>query len=217
LLADAKALGRLHHTNVNVHAYLFDAKPDGREREVLVAWVSKGESELELGSALRAEELFDQLGRRAATTTRLPLTSAPIFAVFPRGSARHLPLAPPAAPPAKLAHNPSPVVLQALWPEEEIDLRGSALRLPKTDLASIPVFVYNFSGESARGELRVVTPADWHVTLPGDIQIAPGERKEFALKVQADHRTPATLRLHGDFGRLGEAVLSLRLVSEPMP
>ena len=80
------------------------------------------------------------------------------------------------------------------------------------------MFAYNFSAESARGELRVVTPADWHVTLPADIQIAPGERKEFALKVQAgDHRTPATLRLHGDFGRLGEAVLSLRLVSEPMP
>jgi hypothetical protein len=218
LLADAKPLGRLNHTNVDVRAYWFSARPDGREREVLVAWAAKGACELELGSTLQAEAVFDPLGRRAATTTRLPLTSGPIFVVFAKGSARHLPLAPPAATPEKHADKPSPVVLQALWPGDQIDLNRSALRLPTTDPASIPVFAYNFSAESARGDLRVSAPAGWHVTLPADLQIAPGERKEFALKIQAgDHRTPATLRIHGDFGRLGKAVLSLRLVSEPMP
>jgi hypothetical protein len=218
LLADAKPLGQLNHTNVDVRAYCFAARPDGREREVLVAWTAKGASELELGSTLQVEAAFDQIGRRVATTTRLPLTRAPIFAVFPKGSVRHLPLVPPPATPARLADKPSPIVLQALWPADQIDLNRSALRVPTTDPTSIPVFAYNFSTESARGDLRVSTPADWQVTLPADIQIEPGERMEFALKVQAgDHRAPATLCLHGDFGGLGEAILSLRLVNEPMP
>ena len=68
------------------------------------------------------------------------------------------------------------------------------------------------------GKLRVLSPSGWQVTLPADLEIAPGDRKELALTIQGgDRRGLSILRVQGDFGKEGEAALSARLVSDPSP
>jgi len=124
---------------------------------------------------------------------------------------------PPQAPGLKPG-KPSPVVLQALWPQDKVALNLSAYRISSEKPETIPVCAYNFGAEKAAGKLSLEAPEAWKVELPELIELAPGERKELALKVDCQAGSSARvegLKITGAFGAAGNAILSLRLM--PMP
>ncbi len=212
LLADARPLGRVKSTDETVRAFLFRAKPDGRSREVLVAWTTKGEATL--GLPVTAEAMFDHLGRTRDAATTLGLTTAPVFAVLPAGTAKRLTLTPPPPAPAFAKGEPSPIVLQALWPKDKIDLKKSAYRIAFGQVETIPVYIYNFSSRTAQGRLRVQGGV-CKASLTNEVELAPQERRELALVLDGRDATPGPaeiLTITGDFESAGKPVLSLRLV-----
>lgn len=216
-LADAKPLGRLSDVGDTVRAYLFHARSGGQRREVLVTWTTSGQTELALPVVPNA--VVDHLGRNRSATSRLPLSSAPLFAVLPEGSAKQLILQPPSEAPARLAGNPSPVVIQALWPEEKVLLKKSAYRLAPDKGEAVPLFVYNFSEAPVSGVLRVSVPEGWQANSFGKMNIAPQSRAELRLELacRAARVLPpnATVRVTGDFGPAGQPVLSMRVMTDP--
>jgi len=220
LLADARPLGQVKATNDSIRAYLFRARPDGRRADVLVAW-SKGEAELELPKPPSA--CFDHLGRACGVEGRvLKLGRAPLLAVLPTGT--QLQLAPPPQAPERLAGKPAPLVLQALLPAESIVLGKSAYKIPAGQSASVPIYLYNFSPKTVRGRLSTsvslqptesATTEPWGAELQPDAEVAPGERKELALRLtglSTNGLECATIRVTGEFGSAGKPVLSFRLV-----
>jgi len=214
LLADAKPLGAVKSDGADVRAFLFRAKPDGRDSDVLVAWTTNREATLKLPVAPRAG--FDHLGRAQAVTSELKLTMAPQFAIFPSRGARKLPLIPPPATPPVRRGKPSPVVLQALWPETELDLNLSAYRIPSHGAVRVPVFAYNFGDKVAEGRLGLEAPTGWMIEPDAPLQLAPGERKELALVRAAAARGTNLVqaRIAGAFGRAGQPVLSVRMTPD---
>ena len=219
LLADAKPLGRLQAASDPIRAYLFRARPDGLRADVLVAW-SERETMLELPKPPRA--CFDHLGRaREVSGKALKLSRAPVFAVLASGT--HLPLIPPPKPARLLPGKPSSLVLQAVPPEAGILVDKSAYQVSAGQTTTIPVFLYNFGSKPARGRLTAVisfdsagatVPEPWGIEFPGEADIAPGERKELPLRlsrVSTNNVEAAAIRIDGEFGRAGRAVLSLRL------
>jgi hypothetical protein len=220
LLADARPLGRVKAANDAVQAYLFRARPDGRRADVLVAW-SASDTELELPRPPKA--CFDHLGRARATPDRvLKLGRAPLFVVL--GSGTRLPLIPPPKAADRRPGKPSPIVLQALLPQDRVHGEKSAYKIPSGQAAAIPICLYNFGTKSVRGKLSgsvsltsagpaIATP--WGVDMPGEMELAPGDRKELAVRltgVTTNGIESARLRITGDFGSAGRPVLSVRLL-----
>ena len=119
LLADAKPLGRLPSADPNVRAFLFRARTDGKETEVLVAWTTNGVANLRLPMPPAAR--YDHLGRIRELNGELQLGTAPQFVLLPNGIARKLALLPEPQTPPRLKGKPSKVVLQALWDEAKTD------------------------------------------------------------------------------------------------
>jgi hypothetical protein len=223
LLADARPLGRLKAGNDSIQGFLFRAKPDGRPADVLVTW-SKSEAAFELSQPPKA--CFDHLGRqRGGTGKVLSLGRAPVYAVLAAGT--QLQLAPAPAAPKKLPGKASPVVLQALLPEDRIVLEKSAYKIPGGPTASVPIYLYNFSPKPARGKLNAsvslqpngsATPEPWGAEMLREVDVPPGERKELALRlagVSTNGLECATIRVTGEFGSAGKPVLSFRLVPSP--
>ena len=221
LLADAQPLGRLKAANDSIRGFLFQAKPDGRLADVLVAW-SKNEAAFELPEPPKA--CFDHLGRECGVTGKvLTLGRAPLFVVLAGGT--RLPLVSPSEAPKRLPGKPSSVVLQALLPEESIILEKSAYKVPPGQTTTIPIYLYNFGGKPARGRLstsvafepaKLTVPEPWGIELPSDVEIAPGERKELALRlsgISTNGVESASIRITGEFESAARPVLSLRLVS----
>ena len=219
LLADAKPLGRLKTGSDSIHAFLFQARPDGYRADVLVAW-SESETTIELPKPPKA--CFDHLGRaREVSGMVLDLSRAPLFVVLAGGT--RLPLVPPPSPPKLLPGKPSLVVLQAVLPVETIVLAKSAYKIPAGQ-TTIPIFLYNFGAKPARGRLstsisfrsaKPSVPDPWSVEFPREVEVAPGERKELALRltgVSTNGVADATIRITGEFGGAGKPVLSLNLV-----
>lgn len=162
-LADAKPLGRLSPASPQVRAFVFEARPDGRRRAVMVGWTTNGQAELRLPSA--PEAVLDHLGRPLPTAATLQLSSAPVFAVLPRSAARQLKLEPPPQPAPRLKGVASPLVLQALWPKEQVVLKESAYGIRTGTLARMPLYLYNLGARPAQGRLSVIGPADWKLAL----------------------------------------------------
>jgi hypothetical protein len=220
LLADAKPLGQVKDASNSVRAFLFRARPDGLSADVLVAWSEAGTT-LELPKPPKA--CFDQLGRvREVTGKALKLSRAPLFVVLNRGT--RLSLVPPPEPAKLEPGKPSFVVMQAVMPEASIVLEKSAYKIPSGQATTIPIFVYNFGSKPARGRLsapmsfnstRPMMSPPWGAELPGEVEVVPGERKELALRltdVSTNGVESAAVRITGEFGSAGRAVLSLNLV-----
>jgi hypothetical protein len=215
LLADAVPLGRLRCANPSVQAYLFSAKPDGVNREVLVAWSQSGTATLPLPATSQA--VFDHLGRARPATASLSLTTAPQFALLPTGSGNRCSLGALATAPARLPGTASPVVLQAVWAEKQVHLRWSAAEL-SGESQEIPLYVYNFSEAPVRGELQVVAPSGWQARLSATtVAVASQERVELRLVLdgrQALLRPASAIRLLGNFGPAGKPILSVRVLPD---
>jgi hypothetical protein len=104
-LAGAKCLGRLEWENKpDAHVYAFRARPDGIERDVLVAWAEKevdwperGKTTVEwpLPGNLPLQGIYDHLGRKLEGKIPERLRSAALFILLPMGGADSLPLEKP--------------------------------------------------------------------------------------------------------------------------
>jgi hypothetical protein len=214
LLADARPLGRLKASAANVRAFLFAARPDGQARLVLVAWTTDGQAELPL--PLRPAAVFDHLGRnQTVNETSLPLNAAPVFAVFAPAAEKRFDVEPPPAPAPKQPGKPCPIILQPVLPSRQLILDESAYRIVAGQPETIPIRLYNFSHQPAKGGLRVLAPAGWTATLPHDVALAADTDTELALIVTSGAAPDIEpLRIEGDFGRAGQAVLSVRFQPE---
>jgi len=217
LLADARPLGRWQASSRQLRAFLFRARPDGRDAEVLVAWTSDPHGELQLPVAPAA--LFDHLGRSVPPTgTALRLSSAPIHAVLPLGTGQRLTLVAPPAMPQRREAKPSPVVLQAVWPRDRVALDKSAYRAAAGQDTAVSIFAYNFSDSAVTGKLTVAAPKEWDVSIPDRVELAVGQRKQLAMSVHrpvTKDESPERVQLTGDFGPAGSAILSIRLQLGP--
>ena len=161
---------------------------------------------------------FDHLGRaRAATAETLELSSAPVYLLFAADSLEKFARDLPPAPAARLGGAPSPVVIQAVWPQQRVALFQSAYRISADKPEQIPIFVYNFGSKPVEGRLSVVAPKGWKLSLPGRISVQPGQRMRIGVGGGLAPSGVASLPA-GDYPRRfpvgGHPVLSLRLFPE---
>lgn len=212
LLADAKPVGRVKADDESIQGYVFDAKPDGKEADVLVIWSDNG-GRFELPK--QPQECFDHLGRTFSVTNGvLNLTRAPMFVLLSKGSRPKL--IPPPKPAKLLKGKPGPVVIQAVIPEENVVLNKSAYKIANGETKTIPVFIYNFGTKKLSGRLRVKVPEHWKAELPREVEVTPGERKELDLHLtcgEPNSWTVAGVRINGDFGDGGRPLLSLQFTA----
>lgn len=238
LLAGARCLGRYQQPAAPaLHVYALRARPDGKERDVLVAWVEKnvdwptrGKTSMHwtIPSGVSVEQTFDYLGRECplASENEIVLTSAPLFLVLPKGQCDALPLTRPEVL-SRRVDVLSSVVLQCVMP------RGSATDIKRVPWASeieyqvspgiqhsISLFVYNFGDHAIDGTVQVerlpkdcsMQPGQWHVKL------RPMQRQELTANVtiaaKLDKNTDAAwFTLKGDFGARDQPVVSFRVTA----
>lgn len=225
LLAEAQPLG-LVSAGTNASAFVFAAKPDGKAQVVVVAWAEDEGTVLKLPRPPNA--IFDHLGRilPVGATNQVSLGSAPQFILLPAGSEKLWKLVPPPPPAERVKAIASSVVLQVVWPPARAVRSRSALRLADDKPETLPVFAYNFSGQRVQGGVRLAQPSPLVQGLrsgPGEpqleipLELEPGERKAISLVVDARRAAPdwfdSPARVEGDFGRAGQAVLSLNFVA----
>jgi hypothetical protein len=219
LLADAKPLGRLTAVTEAVRGFVFSAKPDGQDREVLVVWSTTNGTSMALPAG--CEEVLDHLGRIKTESDQLTLSSAPIFVVLPKGSARRLVLQPPPQLPVFRQEKPSPVVMQTIWPQNQVSLAYSAYQLSSEKTETVPLFIYNFSDNPVSGTLKVEVPESWQANSFEPLQLEPQSRHELKLQLNCRPASVAqlanTVRVSGDFGAAGKTLLSLRVMPVPVP
>ena len=218
LLAGARPVGRLKTADPQIRGFVIRAKPEGQSRELLVAWTTNTTAVLTLPR--KPDALFDHLGRkRSVAGKELSLTPAPLFAIFPSQTAASMDLDSPPQPAALAADKASRVVLQAVWPKDRINLNRSAYRVIVNKRELMPIYAYNFGAASVTGTFKVAAPSDWKTRLPERLTLGPGERARLDLQIDCPRmnreRAIQAIRIEGDFGDAGQAVLSLRLKPEP--
>lgn len=231
-LAGARVLGRWQPGD-NVNVVAFRARPDGRQRDVLVVWTEQEGDWAERGKAtapwkpptgLAVEEVVDYLGRSQGTNFPTPLTSAPVFVFLPAGQADTLPLEKPPALSEWRAGEPSPVVLQLSLPPDKVrkveDLPwsgGYTYRAVAGTPLDLKLHLYNFSSNAATARLEILRqPPDWKTTLRHTEVRLPGmERAAItgALEIsQSAGSRDGWVTVRADCGPLGPPVLAFRVI-----
>jgi hypothetical protein len=178
----------------------------------MVIW-AKEEATYDLPA--KPEACFDHLGRpHAITGHSLTIGPAPLYVVFAKGA--HPKLKSPPDRAKLLSARPGVVVLQALVPVENRSLEKSAYYLTKGEVQKVPVFVYNFGADMAKGKLRLKVPEGWKGEITRDIELDPMGRKELELSITspAGGWSEGRARIDGEFGGAGESVLSLEFVAK---
>ena len=164
--------------------------------------------------------MFDTIGRKQKSAgTALEATSAPVFALFPTGLQDRFDYEPAPTTPPQAEGKPSSVVLQAVWPAEKstwpwVPGLHSHYWIGSDGPERMPVCAYNFGEKEAKGRLTVLGPKEWKFGIAHEVTAKPMERVELALTYdlsRAARRTRETVKIEGDFGPAGKAILSLRL------
>jgi hypothetical protein len=231
-LAGAQALGRWQPAP-DVHVYAFRARPDGRERDVLVAWAEKEvdwdargttTADWKLPAHLNVQGVVDYLGRPLGTGFPAPLTSAPVFIFLPAGQAATLPLEAPPKSAAPLSGSASPVVLQLSLPRsakvkvEDLPWsEGYAYQAKPGQVLDFKLHIYNFATNTAAGRLEVSRqPPGWTTALvTSDFKLTPMARGELAGTLRLPDHVEARdgwVVLRAGCGAHGRPVLAFRVV-----
>jgi len=231
LLAGGRCLGRWEQPGrPDVHVIAFRARPDGRPRDVLVAWVEKavdwpGRDKTRVAFSLptswQVESVWDYLGRRLEAVPA-ELDGRAVFVVLAAGQTRELQLTRPSAVMAPTA-TVCPVVLQVQVPRRYTTKispipwsQGYEYRVPAGRVFGLHLYAYNFTENAVGGAVRVerlpddvvLSPRQWEIT------IGPMDRTGFdaALTMPAGSgRGAGTVKLVGDFGSAGRSVLAFRI------
>lgn len=237
LLAGARILGHWQPVP-NAHVYAFTAEPDGERRDVLVAWAERDVDWPERGklrlawnppSALNPLAVADHFGRPIGTAMPTELTSAPVYIMLPKGSARHLPLTPPPKS-TWVPGTPSPVVLQVIWPEDRKQRmedrpwsESYAYSVRPGESLSIRLCAYNFGAKAVQGRVSFeALPDGWRLEVSSEpVALEPGGRIEREVRLTAPGSGAAAgdtwLRLRGEFGKAGRPVAAFRCVLPSKP
>jgi hypothetical protein len=236
ILAGGQCLGRREiEGQPNVHVYAFRARPDGKPRDVLVAWTERQgdwsvrgveRADWPLSESLHVEAVYDYLGRTLEAAVPAQLSPAPIFLVLPQGESEKLSLRTVATVSLREG-TPSPVVLQFDAPGTPPVLRSigwsqeAAYEFSAGATVEAVLTVYNLGAESATGTLKLenlplgwrAEPSQWNVTLD------PMEQEEMALRITLPTNTQkedAWLDFRGDFGSAGRPMLAVRSRTVPV-
>ena len=190
LLAGAKPEGKVSAKDRgDLRLCWFSAEPDGKQRDVAVAW-SAGANAVDLPAWARAKEAYDHLGRAITPPTRVGLD--PVYLLYDDGALPRTPRTVAVRP----ATRPSPLVLQPMPAADRRLVDRSATTIDPGAAQPLPVYAYNFSAQpitttvSVKAEAGlVVTPASRPLT------IAPGDRVElpFEVSVGAEPRDAGRL------------------------
>jgi hypothetical protein len=231
-LAGAQALGRWQPAP-DVHVYAFRAQPDGKERDVLVAWSEKEvdwdgrgttTADWKLPAHLKVQEVVDYLGRPLKTGFPAPLTSAPVFVFLPAGQAAILPLEAPPKSAAPRSGSASPVVLQLRLPRSaEVKVEdlpwseGYAYQARPGQVLDFKLHVYNFATNTVAGHLEVIRqPPGWSTALvAAEFKLASMERAELAGTLRLPAYVAARdgwVVLRAACGEHGKPALAFRVV-----
>lgn len=236
-LAGARCVGRWPiKDRPEAHIYAFRARPDGRERDVLVAWAeTKGEwsergntsVDWVLPKEISADGAFDYLGRPLGKSIPAKLRSSAIFVLLPPGETRKLAMEAP--PPVSQFRDgtPSPVVLQIQMPRSAIGRiegqrwsQGYEYRVEPGKEIDLQIYAYNFCDGPVSGTVAAEhLPSEW--TLVPDrweITLEPSGRKPLPARVvilvhEGDAPPDDWIQLRGEFGRAGRPVLAFRLAA----
>jgi hypothetical protein len=214
LLAGAECLGRVSPT-----IYAFRARPDGRERDVLVAWGDG--AAWPLPADLRVEAAFDHLGRSLGTKPPETLGPGATFVLLPPTESGKLKLeAPPELSPRRDGE-PSPVVLQLSLPVQSSRLDIQSHEIEPAEETELPLYVYNFGQKRVSGMLTVEeAPVNWQVRVAaGPVQIDPLDRQRVPATVTMpsagrDLLSGTWIKVRGNFGDAGRPVLAFRLAPD---
>jgi len=197
LLAGAKPLGRLELEGKAGQGYVFRGEPDGKPSDVMVLW-AKQETPVALTETPQA--CFDHLGRTHAISGKIVKAGRePLYVILAKGSRPRL--VEPPKPAKVLAGKPGFLVLQAVQPVEETDMKKSAYVFAKGQTNAVPIVLYNFGAEKMHGRLSVTAPEGWTAALPGEVTIEAGERKALSLNLTNTNHDweEASLRIEGNF------------------
>ena len=215
LLAGATCLGRVTPT-----IYVFRARPDGRERDVIVAWADKPCDWVEAAD-VAVDAGYDHLGRRLAGAVTDRLGPAPRFVVTPKGQAEALVKERPPSKSSLREGKPCPIVLQLSLPHDTTRLGNQAHEVEPGTTTDLPVYAYNFGDAPASGTVSIEdAPAGWRVDVAREpLRLAAMERKRLPVSVAlpASGRELLTgqwIRLRGEFGDAGRPVLAFRLAAD---
>jgi hypothetical protein len=228
LLAGAKCLGRwIVPESDNAYIIAFRTRPDGLERDVLVAWAekkvdwpqrAKTKVSFSLPQSWKAEAVFDYLGRRL---DEIPaeLSGEALFIVLPAEQTDKLKLT-TVARSENRKDNVCPVVLQVQMPRSTSMKiqplpwsQGYEYQIDPDKPYNLRMFAYNFSNEPVKGTIQVKDkPSGW--TLDKEtwkISIEPMQQELFEASLTIPSDQNGTLKLTGDFGPAGNPVLAFRL------
>jgi len=227
-LAGAKCLGRWDIPGrENARVIVFRAWPDGRERDVLVAWAEKKVDWPQRGKTKVAfsvpeswpvQGVFDYLGRRLDEMPAA-LAAEALYVILPAGQTDALKLT-SVDRSLKREDQVCPVVLQVQIPRSAMVKiaplpwsQGYEYRIDPDKPYRLRMFAYNFGDESVKGAIQVVgKPSGWVLDRERwTVSVDPMGRKcfEATLTIPADQA--GTLRLTGDFGPAGKAALAFNV------
>jgi hypothetical protein len=214
MMMNARPRGRLIDTNPFLRGYRFATEIDGKHEDLLVVWSESGDATLQLPRKPRA--VYDHLGRSKPITSGLRVSSQPQFIVLSRYCARWMIWELPPKPLPFVKQRSASVVMQAVWPRAQTHLGYSAYRVGTNFPVRFPIYLYNFGTETVKGKLRLKSDEGWTATCESDVEIVPMERKRIYLDVNSPGITKqiGTVTLRGEFGPAGNAVLSVRLLSD---
>lgn len=237
-LAGAKCLGKWSiASQPNVHLYAFQAQPDGKLRDILVAWAEmpgdwdqrgKTVADWALPQGMTVEGVYDYLGRSLGTIPPRQLRGAPVFVLLGPGETGHLPLTAPQRSTFRPG-KPGQIVLQLHMPPaasvniEQIPWASDIEHKvrPETEI-ELPLYAYNFGDQPVRGRIVVEhAPAGWRLTPDTwEVTLDPMGRSRldcrfFMPQRQMDKSSDTWIVLRGDFDAAGRPVLAFRLISQP--
>lgn len=238
LLAGAECLGRYQPIGSPLaDVFAFRAFPDGKERDVLVAWAEEFDDWDKRGNTripspipetVHAIESFDYLGRRLEKTIPAELSSAPVFIVLPPGGSDALPLKriympsreyPPASRVViqfQVPREQTATVKETPWSEEHVYAFPAGGEIP------LVINAYNFSDGPVAGSISLQgLPEGWSaVDTEWKVSIQPMERTAAAarLNIPAGAESGGTgdwIRAVGRFEEAETAYAACRILVEP--
>jgi len=231
-LAGARYLGRWREdAREDVFIHAFRAQPDGKPRDVLVAWTEarvdwpergRATADFSLQAAITVEGAWDYLGREMGSVAPDTLRTAPCFLVLPAGEVDKLGVLERLNVPAEDAGAASPVVLQLRAPDLPRSYRLHEWA-HEHDRAFAPgehevsIVAYNFGAAPVTGSIEAASlPPGWRCAPESwALTIAPMERMAQPVLVHVpepgpDSDTGAWLGFYGDFGTAGTPQLAFR-------
>lgn len=210
--------------------YVFNAQPDGKDRQVLVLWAekpvdwkdrNKTTAPWPLPESIDIERIYDYLGRPIGRPQQIG--GSAVFVVCSRPAVIGMPTQ---CFQPKVENQPaSPIVLQVQMPRNQrvkispIEWsQGFEYQIPAGQETPLVMYAYNFSDAAVEGTVKLKKlPDDWKLEpIEWSMKIEPMDRQRFEAKLtiapSGDGKTPAgSVQLLGDFGSAGQSRLSFAI------